>query len=143
LKLLKDKKGVVRVIEAFLASMLLMSCLAMIPAQPNLQDSTGNLASTAQNVLLSLDSNGHLATLVDNRDWTGLKNSIESALPLTVWFNLTVFDESMHVLNDDFPICNGGTVSNSIVSVDYVCVSQNSTYTIYILQLQLSQVGST
>jgi hypothetical protein len=142
LKLLKDKKGVVRVIEAFLASMLLMSCLAMIPAQPNLQDSKGNLASTAQNVLLSLDSNGHLATLVDNRDWTDLKNSIESALPLTVWFNLTVFDESMHELNN-FPICNGGTVSDSIVSVDYVCASQSSTYTIYILQLQLSQVGST
>jgi len=142
LKLLEDKKGVVRVIEAFLASMLLMSCLAMIPAQPNLQDSTGNLASTAQNTLLSLDSNGHLATLVDNRDWTGLKNSIESTLPLTVWFNLTVFNENMNVLND-FPICNGGAVSNSIVSVDYVCASQNSTYTIYILQLQLSQVAST
>ena len=142
MKTLKDKKGVVRVIEAFLASMLLMSCLAMIPAQPNLRDSTGNLASTAQNVLLSLDSNGHLATLVENRDWTGLKNSIEAALPLTVWFNLTVFNENMNVLND-FPICNGGAVSNSIVSVDYVCASQNSTYTIYILQLQLSQVAST
>jgi len=142
LKLLEDKKGVVRVIEAFLASMLLMSCLAMIPAQPNLQDSTGNLASTAQNTLLSLDSNGHLATLVDNRDWTALKNSIESALPLTVWFNLTVFNENMNVLND-FPICNGGAVSNSIVSVHYICGSQNSTYTIYILQLQLSQVAST
>lgn len=142
MKLLEDKKGVVRVIEAFLASMLLMSCLAMIPAQPRLQDSTGNLASTAQNVLLSLDSNGHLATLIDNRDWTDLKNSVESALPLTVWFNLTVFDEYMRVLND-FPICNGGAVSNSIVSVDYVCASQNSTYTIYILRLQLSQVGST
>jgi hypothetical protein len=142
LKLLEDKKGVVRVIEAFLASMLLMSCLAMIPAQPSLQDSTGNLASTAQNVLLSLDSNGHLATLVDNRDWPDLKNSIESALPLTVWFNLTVFDKNMHVLND-FPICNSGAVSNNVVSVDYVCASQNSTYTIYILRLQLSQVGST
>jgi len=132
----------VRVIEAFLASMLLMSCLAMIPGQPNLQDSTGTLASSAQNLLLSLDSNGHLATLIDNRDWTGLKSSVQSALPLTVWFNLTVFDENMHALNN-FPICNGGAVSNSIVSVDYVCASQNGTYAIYILQLQLSQVGST
>jgi len=130
------------VIEAFLASMLLMSCLAMIPSQPNLQDSTGNLSSTGQNVLLSLDSNGHLATLVDNRDWTDLKSSIESALPLTVWFNLTVYDENMNVLNS-FPICDGGAVSNSIVSVDYICASQNSLYTLYILQLQLSQVGST
>ena len=142
MKLLRDKKGVARVIEAFLASMLLMSCLAMIPAQPNLQGSTGNLASTAQNVLLSLEGNGHLATLVDNRDWTDLKNSIASALPLTVWFNLTVFNEDMTVLND-YPICNSGAVSNNIASVDYVCASPNSTYAIYILQLQLSQVGST
>ncbi len=142
MKLLKDKKGVVRVIEAFLASLLLMSCLSMIPAQPNLKDPTGNLASTAQNVLLSLDSNGHLATLCDNRDWTGLQASIESALPLTVWFNLTVFDANMNVLNR-FPICNGGAVSNNIVSADYVCASQNNTFSIYILQLQLSQLGST
>jgi len=141
LKLVEDKKGVVRVIEAFLASMLLMSCLAMIPAQPSFSDSAGNLAVTAQNVLLSLNSNGHLATLVDNRDWTDLRSSIESALPLTVWFNLTVFDENMRVLNG-FPICNGGAVSNSIVSIDYVCASKNSMYTMYILRLQLSQVGS-
>ena len=141
MKLVEDKKGVVRVIEAFLASMLLMSCLAMIPAQPSFSDSAGNLAVTAQNVLLSLNSNGHLATLVDNRDWTDLRSSIESALPLTVWFNLTVYDENMRVLNG-FPICNGGSVSSSIVSIDYVCASQNSMYTMYILRLQLSQVGS-
>lgn len=122
--------------------MLLISCMSMIPAQPSLQSSTGNLATTAQNVLLSLDSNGHLGTLIDNRDWAALENSIASALPLTVWFNLTVFDGNMNPLNS-FPISNGGAVSNKIVSVDYVCASQNSTYQIYLLQLQLSMVGST
>jgi len=138
----KDRKGVVRVIEAFLASLLLMSCLSMIPAQPNLNDPTTNLVSTAQNVLLSLDSNGHLATLVDNRDWTGLQASIESALPLTDWFNLTVYEQNMKILNG-YPISGGGAVSSKIVSVDYVCASQTSAYTVYILRLQLSQVGST
>ena len=142
MRLMKDKKGVVRVLEAFLASLLLMSCLSMIPAQPNLKDPTGNLASTAQNVLLSLDSNGHLATLITNQDWAGLQSSIESALPLTDWFNLTVYDQNMHVLNG-FPISSGGEVSDKIVSANYVCASQNSTYTVYLLQLQLSQVGST
>ena len=81
-------------------------------------------------------------SLIGNHDWIDLKNSIESTLPLTMWFNLTVFDGNMDVLNG-FPICNGGAVSNNIVSVDYVCASQNSTFTVYILQLQLSQVGST
>jgi hypothetical protein len=140
MNIIKNKKGQVRVIEAFLASILLMACISIIPAPSNLKDSTGSLASTAQNVLLSLDSNGQLANLVDNRNWTSLKDSIASALPLTVWFNLTIFDRGMNILNP-FPICNAGAVSDKIVSLDYVCTSQNSTYTIYILRLQLSGVG--
>ena len=104
-----------------------------------MKDSRGNLNSTAQNILLSLDNNGHIAALVGNQDWASLKDCIESSLPLTVWFNLTIFDQSMHVINP-FPICNAGAVSDKIISVDYICVSQSSSYTIYILQLQLSQV---
>ena len=129
-----------RVIEAFLASVLLMSCLALIPAQKNLANSNENLDSVAQNVLLGLNGNGHLAKLVDDRDWADLKGSLESALPLTVWFNLTVLDQNMNVLNP-FPISNAGTVSAKIVSTDYVCASQSSDYSVYILRLQLSQVG--
>ena len=139
MRVLTDRKGQVRVIEAFFASILLLSCLTLIPAQPNLKDSTKNLSSTAQNILLSLDSNGHLATLVDNRDWLSLKDSVESALPLTVWFNLTVPDENMNAIND-FPISNAGPVSDKISSVNYVCVSQSSDFTIYTLRLQLSVV---
>ena len=139
--LIKNKKGVVRVIEAFLASMLLMTCLALIPAPPNIQDSSSELPSMAQNVLLSLDSNGQIARLVDNRDWTDLAATMNSAFPITVWFNLTVFDENMHPLNPS-PISNGGPVSNKIVSINYVCATESSNYTIYTLQLQLSAVGS-
>ena len=129
-----------RVIEAFLASVLLMSCLALIPAQKNLANSNENLDSVAQNVLLGLNGNGRLAKLVDDRDWADLKGSLESALPLTVWFNLTVLDQNMNVLNP-FPISNAGTVSAKIVSTDYICASQSSDYSVYILRLQLSQVG--
>lgn len=142
MRLLKDKRGQVRVIEAFLASILLMSCLALIPSASTTKDTTPSLVSTAQNVLLSLDSNGHLASLVDTRNWTAIKDCVESSLPLTVWFNLTVFDKDMNVLNT-FPICNAGSVSDKIISSDYICVSQNSTYTIYVLRLQLSEVGLT
>lgn len=142
MRLFKDRRGQVRVIEAFFATVLLMACLALIPFSSSTKDSTGNLSSTAQNVLLTLDSNGHLSTLIDSQNWTALKSCLESALPLTTWFNLTVYNRNMVTLNP-FPICNAGTVSDKIVSVDYVCASQNSTYVVYILQLQLSQVGST
>jgi hypothetical protein len=139
LRLITDKKGQVRVIEAFFASMLLLSCLALIPTQVSPKNSTGNLVWKAENVLISLDSNGHLANIVDNRAWTVLGKSIESSLPLTTWFNLTVYDKDMNVLNE-FPISNGGAVSNKIISVDYVCASQNNTFAVYVLHLQLSVV---
>jgi hypothetical protein len=142
MKLLRDKRGVARVIEAFLASMLLISCLALIPAPSPIKDSTGNLSSTAQNLLLSLNSNGHLASLVDNRNWTVLENCVESGLPLTTWFNLTVFDKNMNTINP-FPLSNAGAVSGKVVSVEYVCASQSATYSIYILRLQLAEVGLT
>lgn len=131
-----------RVIEAIFATIILMSCLALIPSLSSPKDPAVNLTSTAQNVLLSLDGNGHLASLIDSQNWEGLKDCLESALPLTVWFNLTVFDRNMNCMNS-YPICNAGSVSDKIVSVDYVCVSQNSTYAIYILRLQLSEVGLT
>jgi hypothetical protein len=142
MRIIENKRGQARVIEAFLASLLLISCLTLIPAPPRAQNSTGSILSTAQNILLSLDSNGHLATLIDNRNWTALQDSVEASLPLTGWFNLTVLNKDMNILNP-FPICNAGAVSDKVVSVDYVCASQGSTYTIYVLRLQLSEVGLT
>jgi hypothetical protein len=142
MNIVKNKKGVARVIEALLASLLLMSCLSFIPVPANTKNSSANLASTARNTLLSLDSNGNLAALVDCGNWSELKACIASALPLTAWFNLTVFSKDMNIINSS-PICNAGTIGDKIVSVDYVCASQSATYTIYVLRLQLSEVCST
>ncbi|MCW3982996.1 MAG: hypothetical protein NWE96_03260 [Candidatus Bathyarchaeota archaeon] len=142
MRLLKDRRGQARVIEAFLASMLLLSCLTLIPAQSNFQNvSAGNdnLESMAENALLSLNSDGQLSKLIDSRDWTNLSACIEAALPLMVWFNLTVYNADGEALNT-YPICNGGAVSNKIASVEYVCVSPSSTFAVYVLQLQLAKV---
>ena len=139
-RLIGNKKGQVRVIEAFLASMLLLGCLTFIPAQTTPKNSLGtDLAWKAENVLLTLDSNGHLASLIGNCDWAALRSSVESALPLTTWFNLTVYDKNQNVLNP-YPLSNGGAVSDNIVSYNYVCVSQSGMYEVYVLQLQLAVV---
>ena len=107
MKLMTNKKGQIRVIEAFFASVLLLSCLALIPAQTPSQHSEVNIGWKAQNVLLALDSDGHLAHLVDSHDWAGLEKNVESTLPLTTWFNLTVYDKNLNVLNP-YQISNGG-----------------------------------
>ena len=140
MRLLKDNRGQIRIIEAFFASILLLSSLTLIPAtQNNSNDSTDLLASTAHNVLMSLDSNGYLASLVSNQSWINLKSSIQSSLSPMVWFNLTVFDENMICIND-IPICSGSAVSDRIVAVDYVCAGIGSNYVIYIIRLQLALV---
>jgi hypothetical protein len=140
MRLLTDKRGQVRVIEAFFASILLLSCLALIPAPSSeIKDSSINLASTAQNVLLSLDNDGHLANAVAGGNWQSIKNGLESVLPLNVWFNLTVMDKNLICLNP-YPICNAGSVSDKVYSLDYVCVGQSGTFAVYILRLQLSLV---
>jgi hypothetical protein len=139
LRLRKDKRGISHVIEAFFAAVLLIACLALIPSQPAISGSSSNLSSTANNILLSLDGDGQLATLIDNRDWAALKSSVQAALPLTSWFNLTVFDAEMNCIND-FPISNAGLGSGNVFSQEYVCVSQSSNFTVYVLRLQLSTV---
>lgn len=140
MRLLKDNKGQIRIIEAFFASILLLSSLTLIPAtQNNSNDSTEILASTAHNVLMSLDSNGYLTSLVSNQSWINLKSVIQSSLSPMVWFNLTVFDENMTRISD-VPICSGSAVSDRIVAVDYVCADTSSNYAVYIIRLQLALV---
>ena len=139
MRLLKDNKGQIRIIEAFFASILLLSSLTLIPATQNNSNDSTILASTARNILMSLDSNGYLASLVSNQSWINLKSSIQSSLSPMVWFNLTVFDENMICIND-IPICSGSAVSDRIVAVDYVCAGIGSNYVIYIIRLQLALV---
>jgi len=138
-RLLKDNRGQIRIIEAFFASILLLSSLTLIPATQNNSNDSTILASTAHNVLMSLDSDGYLASLVSNQSWINLKSSIQSSLSPMVWFNLTVFDENMTRIND-IPICSGSAVSARIVAVDYVCASTSSNYAVYIIRLQLALV---
>jgi hypothetical protein len=139
-KLLKDNKGQIRTIEAFFASILLLSSLTLIPAvQEHSSDSTEVLSSTARNILMSLDGNGHLASLVSNESWINLKSCIQSSLSPMIWFNLTVFDDNMTPING-IPITSGSAVNDRIAAVDYVCASTSSNYAVYVLRLQLAEV---
>jgi hypothetical protein len=137
-RLLSDKRGQVRVIEAFLASMLILACLTLIPSQStSIQRSSISLDSAAENVLLSLDGDGQLGRFIDSRDWASLGSCLKAALPLTVWYNLTIYDSAGDCLNS-YPICNGGAVSNQVSSVTYICASPSSTYAVYVLQFQMA-----
>lgn len=141
MRLLKDNKGQIRVIEAFFASILLFSVLTLVPTPRNARDTSDQtLISMGQNALISLDNNGYLSKLIENESWITLRECIQSAFPPTVWFNLTVFDENNAVLNN-IPISSGSPINEKIVSLDYVCVSQSRNYNIYLIRLQLAVVS--
>jgi hypothetical protein len=139
-RLLKDKRGQIRCIEAFFAAILLLSVLALIPKTPDTtNNSSETLSTTAYNTLLSLDSNGQIANLIENQSWTSLKTLVQSALPLAAWFNLTVFDQNMTVVNA-VPVCSGSAVSDRVVAVNYVCASVSGDFTVYLVRLQVAAV---
>ncbi len=140
MRFLNNKRGVARIIEAFLATLLLIGCIAIIPIY-TAKTQPRDLSSFAIETLTSLDNNGELALLIDAEDWVALRSCISAVIPLTLWYNLTVFDENMNPINP-FALCSSGTVSDNIGSVDYLSVSPSSTFTVYLLRLQLSQVGS-
>lgn len=137
----KNQSGQIRTIEAFLASLLILSTIALVPSQLVVkQTHYSNLHSTGTQTLVTLDSNGRLSDLIEDSNWTSLKNCIESILPVSLWFNLTVFNENMTCLNDAF-VSNGSPVSEEIVAINYVCATSNENYAIYIVQLQLAEVS--
>lgn len=140
MRVFTNNKGVARSIEAFLAALLLIGCIALVPTF-SAKTQSPDFASLASEKLTALDNTGQLATLIDAGNWVALKSCIDSAIPLTLWYNLTIFDQHMNELNP-FPICSSGTVSENINSVDYVSVSPGGMYRVYVLRLQLSQVAS-
>jgi hypothetical protein len=137
-RFLQNKRGQVRVIEAFFASILILSSLTLIPVVQHFSSGSNSvLSSTAFNVLASLDGNGHLAQLVDQKNWTAIRNCVEALVSPAIWFNLTVYDENMTCISN-MPICNGNSISNHIEVADYLCASTSGTYAIYNVRLQLA-----
>ena len=137
----KDNHGQIRVIEAFFAAVLLLSALAMIPSETHVGGSNdGVLRSAAWRTLITLDSDGTLSRLTENGSWTTLRECIQSLLSPAAWFNLTIFDENMNPINA-IQISSGSPINKDIVAVNYVCASLNSSYRIYVVRLQLSNVN--
>lgn len=136
-----NQRGQIRVIEAFFASLLILSTIALVPSQFGIENThyTTHYSEGTQ-VLVSLDSNGVLSSLIEDGNWVYLKKSITSMLPVSLWFNLTVFDANMNILNN-VAVSNGGSVSEEIVAVNYVCATLSGNYAVYIVRLQLAEAS--
>jgi len=106
--------------EALLASLLMLSTITLVPSQFGVEKTHFNsFYSEGSQVLVSLDSNGKLSSIIEHRNWTSLKKCIQSVLPLSLWFNISVFDENFTIIND-VTISNGGSISDEIIAINYI-----------------------
>ena len=113
----------------------------MVPSETHVESSNDEtLHSVAQHTLITLDSDGTLSKLIENRSWTTLRKCLQSLLSPATWFNLTILDENMNPVND-IQICSGSQINGNSVATDYVCASSSGNYRIYVVRLQLSSVS--
>jgi len=138
---MSNEKAQVRILEAFLAVLVIFSAFvvsaSMVP--PSKSSRSSELASLGMNVLLALDKEGKLGKLIDDGNWTGLRESLRALLPPSVSFNLTVYDNSMQKLND-IPISSNPVDASQVTCVEYVCAEQRPTFRCYLLRLKLAVV---
>ncbi len=131
--------GQIRIIEAFLAVLIIFTSFTIasnLTVRPNIKKSE-DLASIGFQALIKLDSDGTLGKLIDHKNWTAIRDAFDIVLPTGICFNLTVYDDEMHQINDSV-ISNGSFSSQEIAFVEYVCASQSTVFRCYIVCLQLA-----
>lgn len=134
-----ENAGQIRIIEAFLAVLVIFSSFAVFGNLTVTQNIANhdNLASVGLQALVKLDSDGSLGKYVDDEEWALLRDALSLILPSGIAFNLTVYDRQMQQINTD-AISNAGFSSQEIAFVQYICACQNSTFNCYIIHLYLT-----
>lgn len=146
MRMTRNTKGQMRVIETILASFIIFSALtfvnifAVLPSSPKYE--TSDLEKMGHNALHDLDDQGLLSRFVYNEtEWGELALALTIFLPPDVYFDLTIYDVQGNRINQYFPIRYGApevfAASNSTASVSYILPGQQAEYNPRILVLQL------
>ncbi|MGQ9624583.1 MAG: hypothetical protein ACUVUF_03160 [Candidatus Bathycorpusculaceae bacterium] len=135
----RQNVGQIRILEAFLAVMIIFSAFAVSANLTVTRSNTENsdLAFVGLQALMQLDSDGSLNKLIDESDWVGLRETLSLALPAGISFNLTIYNAQMQQVNPTV-ISNGALTGQKTAFVEYVCVSRNPLFRCYIIHLRLA-----
>jgi len=137
--MLSDKRGQIRVLEAFFATAIVFSALLLtrpVYVAFDGQNEENLLYTIGFNVLVQLDQEGDLGRLIAQRNWTELSSRLSVMLPLGVSYNLTVYNESLEILNDS-SISSGDLNGRNVVSIQYLVV-ERADLDFYVVRLQLA-----
>jgi hypothetical protein len=135
----RQNSGQIRMIEAFLAVLIIFSSFAVTANLTATQYTPRrvDLASVGLQALVKLDSDGSLGKYVDDGNWTALRDALNLVLPVGVSFNLTVYNEQMQQVNTAV-ISNGAFSSQEVAFVEYVCSSRGLAFRCYVIHLNLA-----
>lgn len=139
-----DKRGQMRIIEALLASFVILFAItfinifAMTPSSATYE--AVELEKVGYNVLHDLDEQNLLPRFVFNQEWANLTAALMVSLPPDVYFNLTVYDLEGNIINS-VPIRYGSSrvfsESAYVSSVTYILPGYQANYNPRTLILQL------
>jgi hypothetical protein len=144
MKKTKKTKGQMRLVEALLASFILMfaitflNVIAVTPTSPTYEPS--NLEKMGNNILHDLDEKNLLARFVYTEDWGTLTMALMVSLPPEIYFDLTVYYLNWTVANNETIRYGTSDVfenSSYIASVTYIVPGYQTDYDPRILVLQL------
>lgn len=97
-------KGQMRVIEAILASFVLIAALTFVNffalAPTNQKYEITDLENIGYNALHDLNVQGLLSDFIYRDDWISLKAALSVTLPTDVYYNITVYDMNRNAIND-------------------------------------------
>ena len=140
----KGSKGQMRVIEAVMASIVVVTAIVFLyafAAAPSSQTyETGELEKIGHNVLHDIDEQRLLTRYVYNSEWANLTAALFVSVPTDVYFNLTIYDINGNAINH--PLIQYGssqvfTGSKAVASVTYIVSGYQTSYNPRILVLKL------
>ena len=140
----KKTKGQMRLVEALLASFILLfaitflNAIAVTPTSPTYEPS--NLEKIGNNVLHDLDEKDLLARFVYTEDWGTLTMALMVSLPPEIYFDLNVYYLNWSVANNETMRYGTSDVfenSSYIASVTYIVPGYQTSYDPRILVLQM------
>jgi hypothetical protein len=133
-----DNRGQIRIIEAFLAVSVMFSAIVFTTpmATPPSLDRQTYLKKLGMQVLLSIENNCTLDRLVEDEDWSALRQTMDLTLPQGVLYNMTIYDENMQKINTQ-EIANTNQLGQEAVMTQYLCVTQGSDVRFYTVRLLL------
>jgi len=140
----RSRKGQMRVVEAVMASLIVVSAVAFLyvfAATPSSQSQeTSELEKIGHNVLHNIDEQRLLTRFVYGSEWENLTLALVVSMPTNVYFNLSIYDVNGNPINDQLIQYGNQQIfdsSSAVASVTYIVPGYQTSYSPRVLVLKL------